>query len=403
MKSTRQNALKNVLIIHTDGNSFNNPSLKCLMDLLLDMGCEIDLRYPKSHAPMPVTKGIRLLPFESIVGLLKSIIYNRVCSWPFIYLAVIIEKLLYYVDYDLIIGVDRQGLIEASVLNKMTKIPYIFISFEIMFESETSARYKSLERTASKGAAIWIVQDEVRAEQLQYENSLQISNRYLLPLASAGVGIEKTHRLRDHLGIPPDKKVVISIGSIAVWSMTSRIINCVSSWPDEWVLIIHERYGRTRKFLAEEYGSLSNLIDRKIFISNAATERIDDMGGILAGVTAGLAFYEPDFKGPYTGNNLVFLGMASGKISTYLRYGVPVIINEIGLYAKEARRFRFGCVVDSPENIKDSFDEICHMDYRLNALDYFSTRLDFNIYKDDIGSRLLSINDNNERKGLTCR
>ena len=50
---SQQNALKRVLIIHTDGNSFNNPSLKCIIDLLLEKGCEIDLRYPKSDAPMP--------------------------------------------------------------------------------------------------------------------------------------------------------------------------------------------------------------------------------------------------------------------------------------------------------------------------------------------------------------
>jgi hypothetical protein len=52
----REPTLKNVLIIHTDGNSFNNPSLKCIMDLLLEQGCKIDLRYPKSFAPMPDTK-----------------------------------------------------------------------------------------------------------------------------------------------------------------------------------------------------------------------------------------------------------------------------------------------------------------------------------------------------------
>jgi len=403
MKSTRQNALKNVLIIHTDGNSFNNPSLKCLMDLLLDMGCEIDLRYPKSHAPMPDTKGIRLLPFGKMLIILKAVIFNRICSRPLVWLSVLMEKFAFYKTYDLIIGVDRQGLIEASVLHKITKTPYVFISFEIMFESETSARYKSLERAASKDVAMWFVQDEVRAEQLQYENSLQPSNRFLLPLASAGVGRVTSERLRDRLGIPQDKSVAICIGSVAGWSMTSLIIKCVVDWPEEWVLVVHERYGRTRELLSGEFDACAGLLGRRIFLSDAATENVDDMGGILAGVAAGLAFYKPDFKGPYTGKNLGNLGLASGKISTYLRYGVPVIMNEVGLYAEEARLFQFGCVVEQPGNIKDSFNEIGHKKYQQNARDYFAKKLDFNIYRDDIGSRLLSINDNNERKGLTCR
>ena len=84
-----------------------------------------------------------------------------------------------------------------------------------MFEDETSARYKSLEKEASKNVAAWIVQDEVRAEQLQRENLLDPSNKILLPLASAGVGVAKTDRLRDRLGIPHDKKVAIVIGSLA--------------------------------------------------------------------------------------------------------------------------------------------------------------------------------------------
>ena len=361
------------------------------MDLLLENGCQIDLRYPESHAPMPDTKGIRLLPFGKIIRVAKNIIFNRICSWPLAYIAVTIERFIYYGNYDLIIGVDRRGLIDASVLNKSTGVPYVYISFEIMFERETSTRYKKLERIASNEVAIWIVQDEVRAEQLQFENGLQPANRMLLPLASAGTGAENAHRLRDRLGIPGDKKVAISVGSIEDWSMIGRIMKSVSSWPDEWVLIVHERYGRTRILLEGELDSLGDLIDRKIYLSDTATDSIDDMGGILAGVTAGLAFYEPDFKGPYTGNNLVYIGMASGKISTYLRYGVPAIMNEIGLYANEARQYSFGCVVDNPEDIVAVLGDIGSMEYRRNALDYFSTRLDFNIYREDLWSRLQSL------------
>jgi len=332
--------------------------------------------------------------------LLKSLLFNRVCYWPLVFLSVFIEKLVYYNTYDLIIGVDRQGLIEASVLNKIMRIPYVFISFEIMFESETSSRYKSLERTASKDVAIWIVQDEQRAEQLQNENSLQISNRLLLPLASAGFGMVKADRLRDRLGIPPDRKVAISIGSVAVWSMTTRIVKCVAAWPEEWVLVVHERYGRTRELLSRELASFADLLDRKIFISDDATESVDDMGGILAGVAVGLAFYEPDYKEAYTGKNLKYLGLASGKISTYLRYGVPVIINDVGLYADETRQFRFGCVVVRPEEIKDFFNEIGNMEYQQNARDYFASKLDFNIYRDDIWSRFRSIIERKEQKGI---
>jgi len=388
---SRQSALKRALIIHTDGNSFNNPTLKCIIDLLLEKGCEIDLRYPESDAPMPCYEGIRFLPFGVWLRRWKSHVFDRYCSRPLVFLSVLVEKFVYYKKYDLIIGVDRQGLIEASVLNKITKTPYVYISFEIMFEDETSARYKSLEKEASKGVAAWLVQDEERAGQLQRENLLNPSNKILLPLASAGVGVVKVDRLRDRLGIANTKKVAIAIGSISGWSMTNQILECVADWPEEWVLIVHARYGKTRELLAGELAALADLLDRKIFISNAATEMVDDMGSILAGVSVGLAFYRPEYGksyyGYYIGKNLEHLGLASGKISTYLRYGIPVIINEVGLYAGETRQFRFGCVVERPEQIKNSLDEISHEEYRHNARDYFVKKLDFNIYRDKIWSR----------------
>jgi len=84
------------------------------------------------------------------------------------------------------------------------------------------------------------------------------------------------------------------------------------------------------------------------------------------------------------GNNLEYLGLASGKTSTYLRYGVPVIMNEVGLYAGEARQFRFGCVIEQPKQIRESLDEISREEYRHNARKYFVEKLDFDIYRDKI-------------------
>lgn len=379
---------RRILIIHTDGNTFNNPSLKCIIDLLLEKGCEIDLRYPRSNAPMPAPRGVRLLPFGRIAMHLKANIFDRLGSRRLAALSVRAEKLALYRAYDLVIGVDRQGLIEAGILHRLTGTPYVFFSFEIMFESETSSRYKSLERDAAAAASMWLVQDEARARQLEIENGLQPANRFLLPLASAGPGLPGTRRLRDRLRVPEEMKVAIAIGSVEGWSMTGRILKSVAGWPQDWALIVHERYGRTRERLRADLAQVEHLVGRTIFLSDAAPEMVDDLGTVLAGASVGLAFYEPDFKGPYSGKNLQHLGMASGKISTYLRYGVPVILNDIGLYPGEARRFGFGRVVDSPEQIagqlEDCRDERCGS----GARSYFLEKLDFNVHAQGLWSRL---------------
>jgi glycosyltransferase involved in cell wall biosynthesis len=171
--------------------------------------------------------------------------------------------------------------------------------------------------------------------------------------------------------------------------MTGGILASVAGWPDPWVLLLHERYGRARAVLGDALARHEPLLGRKIFISESAADMVDDLGSVLAGVDAGLAFYEPDYKTPYTGKNLQQLGTASGKVSTYLRYGVPVILNDIGLFPEEARRHGFGHVADGPGDIGRQLDACADGRLGANARRYFAERLDFNLHAPALWSRLL--------------
>lgn len=382
-------SLKRVLLIHTDGNTFNNPTLKCVVDLLLDHGVEVTIRYPASTAPMPQLPGVTCLPFGRPYRFIKSLIFNRLCSEQMSWLSVWFERIFLYEKFDLVIGVDRQGLIEAGILFRMTGTPFVFFSFEIMFENETSAGFKSLERSAARFVRQWFVQDELRAAHLQRENSLDPAARTILPLASAGPGVIGSERLRDRLGVPLEKKVAITMGSLAGWSMTREIISSIVAWPDDWVLVIHERYGQTTSTL-ETLGIEPVMIpEGKVYLSSHATEMVDSMGEILAGVSAGLAFYRPDYSGVYTGKNLEYLGLASGKISTFMRYGVPMIMNEIGLYSDLAREHGFGLVAKDIANIGALLPLLADSSWGENARRFHDKHLDFAIYRDMVWEKLL--------------
>jgi hypothetical protein len=382
-------SLKRVLLIHTDGNTFNNPTLKCVVDLLLDHGVAVTIRYPASPAPMPQLPGITCLPFGRLYRAIKSLIFNRLCSKQLSWLSVWFERIFLYEKYDLVIGVDRQGLIESGLLFKMTGTPFVFFSFEIMFESETSAAFKSLERSAAQFVRQWFVQDELRARHLQRENSLDPATRSILPLASSGPGMADSVRLRDRLGVPLERKVAITMGSLSAWSMTREIISSVTAWPDDWVLVVHERYGQTTKTL-EALGLDPGLIpEGKVYLSSHATTMVDGMGGILAGVSAGLAFYRPDYSGIYTGKNLEYLGLASGKISTFMRYGVPTVMNEVGLYSVLAREHGFGLVAKDAANIGTLLPLLADSSWGESARRFYDVHLDFANYRDSVWEKLL--------------
>ena len=176
--------------------------------------------------------------------------------------------------------------------------------------------------------------------------------------------------------------------------MTREIARSVNHWPEDWVLILHERYGRTSHTLAGELAELGHLVGKQIFISDSASEMVDDMSTILSGIDAGLAFYCPDYDGgPHTGKNLKFLGLASGKISTYLRYGVPVLTNEIGLYADEIRKNHLGAVVNDPDEIPGALMAMGNEAYNQDISRYYSEFLDFDIYADKLLTTVRSVID----------
>lgn len=397
--------IRRVLIIHTDGNTYNNPTLKCIVDLLLSHSISVDIRYPISIAPMPHIPHVTLLPWGFLRGKFKKLMYNWLNSWWLSRVIVHFEaKHLYKTHYDLVIAVDRIGLIEAGILNEIFGFPFVFFSFEIMFASETSRSFKEIEIKASKNLSHWFVQDEVRAELQKKENDLLSNNYSLIPLASSGSGTLSRLRLRDKLGISESKKVAILIGSLSSWTMIEDIIQSVFRWPDDWVLIVHERYGKTPIFANKIQGDNATGCrhehEQRIYISNYPTDLVDDLGSILSGISVGLAFYHPDFKSPYTGKNLVHLGLASGKIATYLRYSIPVIMNEIGLYAEMARQYDFGCVVDHVSLVTEKLRYENWPIKANNASRFFNEFLDFENYKSDVWNIL---NDVIIDKGLNSR
>lgn len=378
--------MRHVLLIHHDGNAFANPSLKALIDLLLEKGYHCTIRHAATGAPAPAAPGVASLPYGWLLGKARKWACDRLRARWLVSAIVALESRLLYGKPVLTIAVDRAGLIEAAALKRQRGVPFVFVSFEILFAAETSQAFKRMEQDAGKACAFWIVQDEARAAEVARENALDPDRAFLLPLASDGRGQVPGERLRDGLGIPADRKVAIMIGSMAPWTMAVEVMRSVDAWPAEWVLIVHERYGNTLAELRRLGVDVSALTGR-IHFSTEAPRAVDDMGSVLSGVSAGIAFYRPTHDSPYTGRNLEVIGKAAGKIATYLRYGVPVVTNEIGAYARDIRTHGFGAVAAHPGELGAALSSIGE-DAARAAGDYFDRYLDFSLRRDALWSLL---------------
>lgn len=379
--------MRQVLIIHNDGNTLSNPTLRALITSLTERGDKVFVRYPLKWGIQKGLPGVEFIHHGRIFHLLFEF------SARFPMFRLIIELLAIWeigvtfrgVKFSRLVGVDRLGGILGGAIARRFCIPLTYVSFEIQFESETSKRFKRAERYFAPQIENWIVQDEVRRELVAAENQLSIENSFLLPLASKGARTTGDRKLRDLIGIPEHMKVAAVFGSQAPWTMIEEIILAVGDWPDGWALMIHDRTGSSD--IVETYlRGLAKEVRSKIFVSNTVFPDIDDLSVLLSGVDVGLAFYKPIPRNIYLGKNIQHIGFASGKIATCFRYGIPVICNSIGQYSKAIIDHDIGRVVEHPCSIKNHLEEVNWRSLSESAHQFFDDHLDYAVFE----SRLLA-------------
>ncbi len=347
-----------IIIIHPEGNLNNNPNLIGIIEILCEQGYQV-------HYYAPVGENG---PAQSP------------CPGATIFL--IENGHLYLHDrYDLVIGVDR-GIIPAVQVAKDLEAPCGYISYEIFFTDETGLVYKLPEIQACQQIAFAVTQDEVRASLLAREN--QIAPEKIIRIPVAGKGIlsgDPTYVLHETLNLDKDKKIALYMGSInSRWTMIDQLLASTAGWDDSWALVLHHRYGNTQDVLTElrqQYPQAKN-----IYFSPFQNLSFQELHKLIQTADLGIALYNPQYTDRYNGKNLQYIGLASGKIATYLQHGVPVLINEIGQMADYVRQAQLGVVIQDANGIPQALNQISKQSrafYQENCFKFFSSYMDLSV------------------------
>ncbi len=343
-----------IMLIHPEGNFRNNPSLfgiiECLAesDFLVDVYCaqrpEVDQSFPDSRVrvlALPPAENKDELPEYTVM--LQSPSDNPIEDYRELVVSNI-EK------YDLVIGVDR-GIVEGNVIATIQQIPLGLISYEIWFERETSADFKKAEREASQNLAFAVCQDHVRATLLSIENDIPPHKIIHIPVAGRKLQVQdKAFRLHDKLGIPHSDNIALYMGDLtSAWTGIYAMLPKILELPPQWHLVLHHRYGQ------ERMKPIQDFIDQKgaerIRLSPYPSLPFEQLPELLRDADLGVVFYVPVPNDITANDNLRFIGMASGKASTYLQHGVPLLINEIGEMSDYVRQYDLGEVVSDFDDI----------------------------------------------------
>lgn len=383
-----------ILIVHPEGNILNNPNL---LQIFLTLNEEYE-----SHVLLPKLKILqhhktvngKLIMYPRFINILANIFQVGAA------LRIIARclKIFYLKEkYDLIIGVDRLGLIWADFFSKGFKSPYALISYEIFFRRETSKLFKLPEIKASKGISFAVVQDDKRAEKLSEENKIEKEKLIQIPVASSfSKPYTKSMNLYHELGIPLDKKILIFTGSVAKWACIDKILSQLSRFPDSWVLVLHDGYGKIRSKVNSMLVEL-NLdpmsISDKLYYSNLKLPTTEDMHHLLHSADLGLCVYCPTYSSMYTGDNLNYIGLASGKTMTCLQHGLPIITISSGQMGEIVKNNRLGFTLDKIEDLPyclTNYDSSKAKSLHQCCYDYFNREFSFDLFKEKFMDKVRS-------------
>ncbi len=345
--------MSDVLIVHVQGNLNNNPFLAGAVRALCALGHHVTVVSVKQdHYQQAPCDGCRMVLLAADAFVLPE---DR--SWA------------------CVLGVDALGIEVAAPFARRCGARLGLVSFEIFFEGECDRAAKQREIAACRGVDFAVVQDDVRAALLQHENRIPRHRIVTVPLAAAGAKPRTAAPgdLHARFGLPVGTRIALAAGSFLSWAGSRLLLASAAVWPDDWRILVHPYY---RMGAADRALIALNDTAGRFLVSDTPIPDIDGLGALTDQVDIGLAIYQPSFTDPYTGNNLKYLGMASGKIASYLRHGLPVLCNQIGTMSDEVAQHRLGHAVFSMADIPLVLDGYRRADYEDNCLAYFRERLD---------------------------
>lgn len=346
--------MKNIMILHGEGNLNVNPNLTGIVEILCAQGYRI-------HYYCPRLPGIPQTAPNSSVR----------------YVFVENSQLRLIDTYSLIIGIDRDGVIAAAMVARQLHVPYGLISYEIFFADETGADFKQPEIDACAEVRFAVCQGSERSRQLVLENRIPADRIIDIPVAGRFVRRgERNHTLHSTLGLPPETKIALYVGSVvSAWTMVNDLILNTENWDDDWVLVLHGRYNDhdMQRFQQRHKPA------KRVFFTPRSGLPFEALQSLVQAADLGIALYRPTFADAHEGNNLKYLGMSSGKISTYLQHGVPIVVNDIGEMADHVDEYQLGIHVHTLDELPARLratDRATLGRWRENCYQYFERNLD---------------------------
>lgn len=246
-------------------------------------------------------------------------------------------------QYDVLIGVEKLGLIWAGMIGDIIGKPYIYYNLELYIEDHPwfstcqwirASRPREIEYHQKSIATI--ISDRFRKDVLFKYNKIKEQEVIYLPIGVRSYDklCNSQMNLREKFAVGIKQILVLYFGHIIPSRLCLEVAKAVSSHKD-CVFVLHG-FGDRR------YLNKIKEIER-VFISSEMIEE-ESIQGLISQADIGIAIYRNDFS------NDRLTAFSSDKIAQYMKSMVPIIAYKNETF--EALRSEFLCV----EMIDDLMD-----------------------------------------------
>ncbi len=285
-----------------------------------------------------------------------------------------------FLSYDHVIACDANGFALCKTLFPSCRP--LYYSLELYFRDNAynlhyPKQIMELERSEIHTIKGLIIQSEERETLFRDEYHLSPAiPTFLLPITymqhSSG---ERSDYLRTKFNIPGNQKIALHLGGIQEQHCLLEVAAAFYNVQD-WALVMHgNAFGDYKKNLETfiRQNKLSN-----VYISDDYLEQIEDLDIVLKSADAGIAWYKN------VSPNFTTAGKSSGKISAYLRFGLPVIANKYKSTVEAIEGKGCGICVDSFERIPTALRnvEASYRYYSNNAICEYDSVYWFENYRE---------------------
>jgi len=246
--------------------------------------------------------------------------------------------------YTCFVGIEPEGLAVATLLGLLRCVPTLYYDMELRFASDApvvgNPLSRALLRWCVRRASLSVVPDADRANVLAQGTGVPHERIVCVPVAPRGQPrFERSDLLRQRLGISLAKRIILYAGSIADWSLCAELATAARSWPEEWVLVLHG-YVPVPAYL-DQLRALE--LNGRVMLSLEPVEYAE-LDRLVSSADIGIALYRN------LGQNIYYIGSASGKVAQYLKCGLPVVTVDFPSMRRVVDSYQCGvCVLDATQ------------------------------------------------------